>query len=95
MSTETQEAMEMGTKPGREHEWLQKLVGEWRTEGVHPMLPGKALHGRSSFAWSDGGAFLVMRSEIEKTSSRRWLMKTIAVPWSRRRRTMRNKSPTS
>ena len=40
------------------------LVGEWRTEGAHPMLPGKALNGRTSFAWSDGGAFLVMRSEI-------------------------------
>lgn len=45
---------------------LEFLVGEWRTEGVHPMLPGKALHGRSSFAWSDGGAFLVMRSEIDE-----------------------------
>lgn len=32
MSTETQEPMEMGTKPVKEHEWLQQLVGEWRTE---------------------------------------------------------------
>ena len=30
------------------------------------MLPGKILHGRTSFAWSDGGAFLVMRSEIDE-----------------------------
>ena len=45
---------------------LAFLVGEWRTEGSHPMLPGKTLHGRTSFAWSDGGAFLVMRSEIDE-----------------------------
>ena len=45
---------------------LDFLVGEWRTEGSHPMLPGKTLHGRTSFAWSDGGAFLVMRSEIDE-----------------------------
>ncbi|HET8650830.1 MAG TPA: hypothetical protein VFL95_12370 [Gemmatimonadales bacterium] len=42
------------------------LIGEWRTEGVHPLLPGKALHGRTSFAWVDGGAFLIMRSEIDE-----------------------------
>jgi hypothetical protein len=45
---------------------LAFLIGEWRTEGSHPMLPGKLLHGRASFAWSDGGAFLVMRSEIDE-----------------------------
>jgi hypothetical protein len=45
---------------------LAFLVGEWRTEGVHPFLPGISLHGRTSFAWSDGGAFLVMRSEIDE-----------------------------
>ncbi|MDB4927734.1 MAG: uncharacterized protein JWM10_218 [Myxococcaceae bacterium] len=42
------------------------LVGEWHTEGSHPLLPGKILRGRTSFAWSDGGAFLVMRSEINE-----------------------------
>ena len=45
---------------------LSFLVGAWRTEGSHPLLPGKILHGRTSFAWSDGGAFLVMRSEIDQ-----------------------------
>ncbi|MGN6392125.1 MAG: hypothetical protein ACTHM9_07745 [Gemmatimonadales bacterium] len=45
---------------------LEFLIGEWRTEGSHPMLPGKTLHGRTSFAWSEGGAFLVMRSEIDE-----------------------------
>jgi hypothetical protein len=41
------------------------LVGEWRTTGTHPLLPGTTLHGRTSFAWHEGGAFLVMRSEME------------------------------
>ena len=45
---------------------LSFLIGEWRTEGSHPLLPGKTLRGRTSFAWSDGGAFLVMRSEIDE-----------------------------
>src|SRR5687768_13380088 len=40
MSTQTQEPVEMGTKPVREHEWLQKLVGEWRTETEMTMEPG-------------------------------------------------------
>jgi len=45
---------------------LSFLIGDWRTEGSHPMLPGIALHGRASFAWSDGGAFLIWRSEIDE-----------------------------
>jgi hypothetical protein len=45
---------------------LSFLVGEWSTEGSHPMLPGKVLRGRTSFEWSEGGAFLVMRSEIDE-----------------------------
>ena len=45
---------------------LSFLVGEWSTEGSHPLLPGKVLRGRTSFAWLDGGAFLVMRSEIDE-----------------------------
>lgn len=39
MSTETQEAMEMGTKPVPEHEWLQKLVGEWTVTSEMNMGP--------------------------------------------------------
>ena len=44
---------------------LSFLLGEWRIEGSHPLIPG-TIHGRTSFAWSDGGAFLVMRSEIDE-----------------------------
>lgn len=42
------------------------LVGEWKTKGTHPMVPGKTFHGRTSFEWSSGGAFLLMRSEIDE-----------------------------
>src|ERR1043165_6195921 len=44
---------------------LSFLVGEWDTEGSHPMMPGRILRGRASFAWAEGGAFLVMRSEAD------------------------------
>src|SRR3954470_2598898 len=44
---------------------LEFLVGEWRTTGTHPLVPGQALSGRTSFAWHEGGAFLIMRSEVD------------------------------
>jgi len=44
---------------------LEFLVGEWRTEGTHPLVPGEILHGRTWFDWHEGGAFLVMRSEVD------------------------------
>ena len=43
---------------------LTPLLGVWRTTGTHPLMPGTTLHGRTSFAWHEGGAFVVMRSEI-------------------------------
>src|SRR5262245_36208060 len=42
------------------------LVGEWQTTGSHPYVPGVTFHGRTSFAWHEGGAFLIMRSEIDE-----------------------------
>lgn len=36
----TDETMEMGTKPVKEHEWLQNLVGEWRIESEMATEPG-------------------------------------------------------
>jgi hypothetical protein len=44
---------------------LAPFIGTWSTEGHHPMLPGTTLHGRTTFEWLDGGAFLYMRSEID------------------------------
>lgn len=41
METPEAEAMEMGTKPVPEHEWLQKLIGEWRAEAEMFMGPGQ------------------------------------------------------
>ncbi len=45
---------------------LARFIGTWRTNGSHPLLPGVALHGRTSFAWIEGGAFLIMRSEMDE-----------------------------
>ena len=39
MSADTQEPVEMGTKPVQEHAWLQKLVGEWRVQTEISMGP--------------------------------------------------------
>jgi hypothetical protein len=44
---------------------FEVLVGEWRTAGTHPLLPGRTFRGRTTFAWHQGGAFLLMRSEID------------------------------
>lgn len=41
------------------------FVGEWQTTGSHPYLPGITLHGRTTFDWLAGGAFLIMHSEID------------------------------
>src|SRR5581483_11356564 len=45
---------------------LAPLVGEWRTTGTHPLVPGTTFHGRTSFAWYENGAFVLMRSEIDE-----------------------------
>ncbi|HEX8622539.1 MAG TPA: hypothetical protein VF718_11260 [Allosphingosinicella sp.] len=42
------------------------LVGEWRTAGTHPLAPSETLHGQTSFAWHEGGAFLIMRSQVDR-----------------------------
>ena len=42
------------------------LVGEWATVGTHPYIPDTTLHGRTVFEWLEGGAFLMMRSEIDE-----------------------------
>lgn len=42
------------------------FIGTWTTVGHHPMVPGVTFHGRSTFDWHEGGAFVVMRSEIDE-----------------------------
>jgi hypothetical protein len=44
---------------------LQRFIGEWQTTGTHPFFPDTTVHGRSSFEWQDGGAFIVWRSQID------------------------------
>ena len=53
-------------RPNPALERLTPLLGEWRTTGTHPLMPGTTFHGRTSFAWHEGGAFVLMRSEIEE-----------------------------
>ncbi|HEX3628906.1 MAG TPA: hypothetical protein VHW91_00420 [Candidatus Dormibacteraeota bacterium] len=53
-------------KPNLAFRSFGPLVGEWRTTGTHPLVPGTTFHGRTSFAWYEGGAFLIMRSEIDE-----------------------------
>lgn len=45
---------------------LGMLIGVWQTTGSHPALPGTVLSGRVSFAWLAGGAFLIMRTEMDE-----------------------------
>ena len=45
---------------------LSFLIGDWQTSGSHPAVPAKVLLGRTSFAWHEGGAFVIMRSEIDE-----------------------------
>jgi hypothetical protein len=61
---------------------LARLVGQWRTTGTHPLIPGTTFHGRTSFEWHEGGAFILMRSEIDEPE----IPNAVAVRLRRRRR---------
>ena len=39
-TTTTQEAPTMKAEPQKEHQWLEKLVGEWTFEGEATMAAG-------------------------------------------------------
>ena len=45
---------------------LGVLVGTWNTVGTHPLVPGTTFHGRTTFEWLEGGAFLIMHSRIDE-----------------------------
>jgi hypothetical protein len=53
-------------RPDPAPEPLAPLLGDWRTTGTHPLVPGTTFHGRTSLAWHEGGAFVLMRSEIDE-----------------------------
>jgi hypothetical protein len=48
---------------------LSALVGEWDTVGKHPLFPGTVFHGHVSFTWIEGGAFLMMHSEVMESGA--------------------------
>jgi len=53
-------------KPNPALEPFGALVGTWNTVGAHPLVPGKTFHGRTTFAWLEGGTFLIMHSRIDE-----------------------------
>ncbi|MEP7066872.1 MAG: hypothetical protein ABI889_12615 [Gemmatimonadota bacterium] len=53
-------------KPNPRLQPLGVLIGAWNTVGTHPLVPGKTFHGRTTFDWMEGGAFLIMRSQIDE-----------------------------
>jgi hypothetical protein len=45
---------------------LSVLIGKWNTVGTHPLFPDTTFHGHTSIEWLEGGAFLIMHSEIDE-----------------------------
>ena len=52
-------------KPNPALKFFEPLVGEWSTTGSHPYFLDAELQGRASIEWIEGGAFLLLRSEID------------------------------
>ena len=61
----TQNSMQEASIPNPALEPFQVLIGNWNTVGTHGLVPDTILHGRTSFEWLEGGAFLMVRSEID------------------------------
>ena len=61
-----QHPMREASIPNPALEPFRVLIGNWNTTGTHALIPDTILHGRTSFEWLEGGAFLVMRSEIDE-----------------------------
>jgi hypothetical protein len=53
-------------KPNPSLQPFSALVGTWATIGTHPLVPGTTFHGRTTFTWIEGGAFLIMHSQIDE-----------------------------
>lgn len=60
-----QNAMQAASIPNPALQPFRVLIGNWTTTGTHGLVPDTILHGRTSFEWLEGGAFLMMRSEID------------------------------
>ncbi len=60
-----QDSMQEASIPNPALQPFSVLIGTWTTTGTHGLVPDTTLHGRTSFEWLEGGAFLMMRSEID------------------------------
>lgn len=75
MSTQTSEPVQMGTLPIREHEWLQKLVGDWSIETemtMGPDQPKQKASGSESIK-SLGGLWALGQGEMVMPGSGRMI----------------------
>ncbi len=61
----TQIIAQKASIPNPALEPFRVLIGNWNTTGTHGAVPDTILHGHASFEWLEGGAFLVMRTEID------------------------------
>jgi len=61
----TQIFAQKASVPNPALEPFRVLIGNWNTTGTHGAIPDTILHGHASFEWLEGGAFLVMRTEID------------------------------
>lgn len=66
MSTDTQEPMEMATKPIKEHEWLKNLLGEWKVESQMDLPDGSTVKTKGTASVKSLGG-LWAYSEIHDT----------------------------
>ena len=55
----------MSEDPGAKLEPFEALIGEWTMELRHVLLPDTLVHGRTSYAWLEGGRFLIQRSVVD------------------------------
>ena len=53
-------------KPNPKLDGFKPLIGHWTTTGIHPMVPGRTFHGHATFDWIEGGAFLIMRTQVDE-----------------------------
>jgi hypothetical protein len=58
-------SLQQASIPNPALEPFRVLIGNWTTTGTHGLVQYTILHGRTSFEWLEGGAFLMMRSEID------------------------------
>ena len=61
-----QHSMQEASIPNPAMKPFSVLIGNWITTGTHLLIPDTILHGRASFEWLEGGAFLLMRTEIDE-----------------------------